>query len=536
MNRGLSKIPSLLFRFTFLGILALSSFSTIPVYAASLSITLNITKQSYYLRDSLSISGNVTFDGIPVSTALVALEIQDDIGLVALRTLPTGDISASQWPVEITNIMPSDSVGDPVTDFKIAAPFTASFAYFHITIKNNEPNDRNVIIAVTVFDGNSVALPGAITQGPYLLRSNTEPEFVLTYPLLNWPYRGTALACAGVYSTRPSNGGVAICPESYAAFQITDRYGITTFTGEPNLTPDTINGTYNATLKLHPEMKSGEGIIYSSATYDGFESRTSSNYEILQGPYPPQAAFSYSPADPFVNQTITFDGAASSAEGYNDNITRFEWDFGDGSPPVIRTGNPAPPTTTHQYTQNGTYVVTLNVTDTEGLWSTTAKPISVQPPIGPTADFTWSPPIPNANQSVRFDASSSLPGWNGVAEAPIVDYTWNFGDGNITSTSSATIDHTFTSVANYTVSLTVTDTQGLNDTLEQTVIVSEAPPLIGDVNGDGIVDITDIVLVIDAFGTTPGSPGWNSNYDLNNDLVVDITDITIVIVHFGETL
>jgi parallel beta-helix repeat protein len=56
-----------------------------------------------------------------------------------------------------------------------------------------------------------------------------------------------------------------------------------------------------------------------------------------------------------------------------------------------------------------------------------------------------------------------------------------------------------------------------------------------DVNGDGIVDIVDVVIVALAFGSEPGDPNWNPVADLNGDSIVDIVDIVLVAIHFGET-
>jgi hypothetical protein len=58
----------------------------------------------------------------------------------------------------------------------------------------------------------------------------------------------------------------------------------------------------------------------------------------------------------------------------------------------------------------------------------------------------------------------------------------------------------------------------------------------GDINWDGVVDIKDLTLLINAFGTYPGhsSGRWNPNADLNNDLKVDIKDLVILNNHYGE--
>lgn len=58
--------------------------------------------------------------------------------------------------------------------------------------------------------------------------------------------------------------------------------------------------------------------------------------------------------------------------------------------------------------------------------------------------------------------------------------------------------------------------------------------LIADVNQDGIVDMADISMVIDAFMTHPGEPGWNPRADINKDDIVDMADISIAIEEFGK--
>jgi parallel beta-helix repeat protein len=58
--------------------------------------------------------------------------------------------------------------------------------------------------------------------------------------------------------------------------------------------------------------------------------------------------------------------------------------------------------------------------------------------------------------------------------------------------------------------------------------------LMGDVNGDGVVDLRDIALVARAFGSTPSSPNWNPAADINGDGVVNMKDITLVARNFGE--
>lgn len=57
-----------------------------------------------------------------------------------------------------------------------------------------------------------------------------------------------------------------------------------------------------------------------------------------------------------------------------------------------------------------------------------------------------------------------------------------------------------------------------------------------DLNGDGKVDIRDIVIVAIAYGSYLGGPRWNPVADLNKDNFVDIRDIAMVARDFGKTL
>jgi hypothetical protein len=68
--------------------------------------------------------------------------------------------------------------------------------------------------------------------------------------------------------------------------------------------------------------------------------------------------------------------------------------------------------------------------------------------------------------------------------------------------------------------------------------------LLGDVNGDGIVNLADYYAVTVAFGSfgpnylSPGSlpsPNWNPDCDFNQDNKVDLKDLYIVAMNFGET-
>lgn len=91
-----------------------------------------------------------------------------------------------------------------------------------------------------------------------------------------------------------------------------------------------------------------------------------------------------------------------------------------------------------------------------------------QPPI---ASFTYSPQHPKVNENITFDASSSYD-----SDGKIVKYEWDFGDGSIASGKIVT--HTYSQPGTYTVTLTVTDDDGLTNTRSKQITVSSIHPSI----------------------------------------------------------
>jgi len=74
---------------------------------------------------------------------------------------------------------------------------------------------------------------------------------------------------------------------------------------------------------------------------------------------------------------------------------------------------------------------------------------------------------------------------------------------------------------------------------------ARANGLVGDLNGDGVVDIKDVSVVAKAFGSygpnymyngSPAHSRWNGAADLDGNNVVNCIDIVIVAGNFGKTI
>ena len=95
-------------------------------------------------------------------------------------------------------------------------------------------------------------------------------------------------------------------------------------------------------------------------------------------------------------------------------------------------------------------------------------PVPNQPPV---ANFTYYPEKPVVNQSVTFDASSSYD-----PDGNIMNYEWDFGDGNITNTTEEVISHSYSESGSYKVTLTVKDDKGAKNSTTKMITVMPAKP------------------------------------------------------------
>jgi hypothetical protein len=69
------------------------------------------------------------------------------------------------------------------------------------------------------------------------------------------------------------------------------------------------------------------------------------------------------------------------------------------------------------------------------------------------------------------------------------------------------------------------------DTLQMPT--NDSNPLRTDVDGDGVVNIVDVVIVILALGSDPEHPNWDSRANVNDDDGVDTSDLVQVNLDFG---
>jgi hypothetical protein len=58
--------------------------------------------------------------------------------------------------------------------------------------------------------------------------------------------------------------------------------------------------------------------------------------------------------------------------------------------------------------------------------------------------------------------------------------------------------------------------------------------MLGDLNGDGKIDDSDVLILATAFGSTPEDENWNPQADLNEDSTVNYKDLLMLAVNYGK--
>ncbi|QIG38805.1 PKD domain-containing protein [Microbacterium sp. 4R-513] len=178
-------------------------------------------------------------------------------------------------------------------------------------------------------------------------------------------------------------------------------------------------------------------------------------------------------------RTVSVSGAGSTDP--DGTIASWAWTFGDGT---TATGA----TATRTYAADGTYTISLTVTDDKGATHTTTRSVTVAAPVNqpPTAVIA-TPTISGRTVSVSGGGSTDPDG-------TIASWAWTFGDG--TTATGATATRTYAADGTYTISLTVTDDKGATHTTTRSVTVA-APPQ------------PPSALVADDFGRTVAN-GWGT--------------------------
>lgn len=233
---------------------------------------------------------------------------------------------------------------------------------------------------------------------------------------------------------------------------------------------------------------------------------------------PPEARFTYTGATTVPSTSdhqITF---LDQSNAGNSAIQTWVWSFGDSTTYNGKT----PPV--HTYANPGTYVVSLTVTDANGLSHTTNLTLHLTVTVvndPPTANFTRSgnTTVTDPNNPTLTFNSTSTEGSSNIKRA-----VWDFGDGegatqNVSNEAGIEpVTHTYAMGVGTivrTVKLTVTDANGLSSTKSMNITLTKsaaAVPPTANFGYTGSVNVVDPDNPVITF-TNTSEPGSSSIID-----------------------
>ena len=201
----------------------------------------------------------------------------------------------------------------------------------------------------------------------------------------------------------------------------------------------------------------------------------------------PEADASESEKVGFVGEKIQFDGSLSKDS--DGDILNWTWDFGDGEKGYGET-------TTHIYTEEGTYSVKLTIRDDDGAKDDDTITVTIKkannPPTKPTLD---GPKTGNKNFNYDFTALSY------DADNDTIQYIFEWGDGETTTTgflengTTSFQTHNWTKYGEYLISVKAYDGVTESGPTEHTILIDVIPISNGingylvDENSDGTFDL-----------------------------------------------
>jgi PKD repeat protein len=177
----------------------------------------------------------------------------------------------------------------------------------------------------------------------------------------------------------------------------------------------------------------------------------------------PVCDFGLAPTAPLETDTLQLTDLTTDAD--DGQAAAFVWTFGDGSP-ASTARNPQ-----HRFADGATYTVSLTATDPHGASCSLARDVAVAH-AAPVAAFTLRVASPRTLQFTDASAHAN------PADAPPAGwaYAWDFGDGSPGSAERSPL-HEFPAEALFQVTLTVTDNDGLQDTLVLAVNTANKVPI-----------------------------------------------------------
>jgi hypothetical protein len=137
------------------------------------------------------------------------------------------------------------------------------------------------------------------------------------------------------------------------------------------------------------------------------------------------------------------------------------------------------------------------------------------------------PDYRNATQYMVAGATTGGPWWGNGTVAEIT-FRVAYQPNGLGNPASCPLNLTYTALADANLNLIVTTASSGSYTVLPLAVLP------GDINGDWSVDLKDLVLLADAYGSGPGLSNWNPKADIDNNGIVGLGDLAIMAKYYGQ--
>jgi PKD repeat protein/DNA/RNA endonuclease G (NUC1) len=309
---------------------------------------------------------------------------------------------------------------------------------------------------------------------------------------------------------RTSNEGSSVTfNASFSDPGITDTHTIAWDFGDGETTTDTLTPT-------HIYTNNGEYDVSLTVTDDEGASTTSTLKVTVNNVAPAIASLT---GNTQINEGERAKFSVVATDPGSDELT-YTWDFGDGE-----TAAGTDSQITHTFAKNGEYTVTATVTDGDGASTNSTFEVTVNN-LAPTITQLTGDTEINEGDRASFSATASDAGNDELT------YTWNFGDDSETVIGQD-VGHIFTDNGEYTVTTTVTDSDGASTTQSLDVKVNNVAPTIIKIEGERTIDEGDTTSLT-ASTTDPGDDSLIYTWNLADGTQVKGENVTVTQTFFED--
>jgi len=219
-------------------------------------------------------------------------------------------------------------------------------------------------------------------------------------------------------------------------------------------------GTYNVTLTVSDDRGAAASLVLPVTVWPADTSPVASFVALAVSEGGVRL-----PRSPRAGDHVLLD--ASESHDVDGVVVEYHWDFDSDGVVDFVSGDPtapAPPLPA------GPHPITLRVVDDTSRADAVMRVVLIDQAEPPHAAFSFTPPTPAIQDPVYFSDRSV------DTDGSVVAWVWDFGDGR--GSRDASPVHRFPTEGEYTVTLSVRDSDGLEATMARPIVVSTTPEIV----------------------------------------------------------